>query len=66
MKKAMVRKTYNEELDNLIQKLLAPWDAGPSAGYEYVVSADIAHDAAMKLIEMFEKLEAYEEADYYE
>jgi hypothetical protein len=53
----MIRKTHNRELDDLIQKLTSPWDAGPSAGDEFVVSADIAHDAALKLIEMFERLE---------
>jgi hypothetical protein len=56
----MIRKTYDRDLDALIQKLLSPWDAGPGGGDEYVVSADIAHDAALKLIEMFEKLEGYE------
>jgi hypothetical protein len=60
----MVKKTYDEELDNLIYKLLSPWDGGPSAGDEYVVSADIAHDAALKLIEMFERIEGYE-AEHY-
>jgi hypothetical protein len=60
----MIRKTHDRELDVLIQKLMSPWDAGPSAGDEYVVSADVAHDAALKLIEMFEKLEAFE-ADHY-
>ena len=59
-----IRKTYDEELDKLIEKLLSPWDAGPYGGYECVVSADIAHDAALKLIEMFEKLEAWEAEDY--
>jgi hypothetical protein len=60
----MVRKTYDKELDQLIEKLLSPWDAGPSAGYEYVVNADVAHDAALKLVLMFERLEAFE-TDHY-
>jgi hypothetical protein len=60
----MIRKTHDKELDKLIEKLMSPWDAGPSGGDEYVVNADIAHDAALKLIEMFEKLEAWKEYDY--
>jgi hypothetical protein len=59
-----IRKTYDEELDKLIEKLLSPWDAGPSGGDEYVVNADVAHDAALKLIEMFEQLESWEADDY--
>lgn len=59
-----IRKTHDKQLDDLIQKLMSPWDGGPSAGDEYVVSADIAHDAALKLIEMFERLEEYEAERY--
>lgn len=60
----MIRKTYDHKLDTLIEKLNNSWDGGPSAGYAYVVDADVAHDAALMLIEMFEKLERYETAHY--
>jgi hypothetical protein len=59
-----VRKTYDEKFDQLIEKLLSPWDAGPSGGDEFVVNADIAEEAAMKLISMFERLEYFEAQEY--
>lgn len=60
----MFRKTYDEEIDALIEKLEAPWDGGPSAGYEFVVSADVAMDAANKILELFDRLDRYEAIDY--
>ena len=50
-------KTYDVEIDSLVEKLLSPWDSGPSGGDEMVVNADIAHDAAMLIIKLHKQLE---------
>jgi hypothetical protein len=60
----MIRKTHDKELDALVEKLLASWDSGPSGDYKYVVDADIAAEAADKLISMFELLESFEAQHY--
>jgi hypothetical protein len=60
----MIRKTYNQEIDNLIEKLMNPWDSGPDCGGEMVVGADVARDAAMKIYEMFVELEQFEAQHY--
>jgi hypothetical protein len=53
----VVKKTYDPQLDQLIERLMDPWDAGPSGGYEFVVDAQVAAKAAEKLLELHDALE---------
>ena len=59
-----MQKTYDPEVDELIEKLTSPWDGGPSAGYAMVVDEDVAQRAAETIYELYKKLEMYE-AEHY-
>lgn len=59
-----MKKTYDPEVDELIEKLTSPWDGGPSAGYAMVVDEDVAQRAAEMIYELYKKLEMYEAEDY--
>lgn len=59
-----MQKTYDPEVDELIEKLASPWDGGPSAGYAMVVDEDVALRGAEMIYELYKKLEMYE-AEHY-
>lgn len=60
----MIRKTYDEKIDSLIEKLTSPWDSGPTGGYEFVVSAEVAAEAAQLILNLYERMEMFEAAHY--
>lgn len=55
-----IPKTGDDEIDSLVEKLLSPWDSGPSGGDEMVVNADIAHDAAYMILKLYKELQIEE------
>lgn len=57
-------KTHDPEIDKLIEDLKSPWDGGPSAAYEMVVSADVAERAAEMIYTLYERLASFEAEDY--
>lgn len=57
-------KTYDPEVDELIEKLRNPWDGGPSAGYTMVVDEDVAYRAAEMIFNMHQRLSLYEAEEY--
>lgn len=59
-----MKKMYDPEVDELIEKLTSPWDGGPSAGYAMVVDGDIAQRAAEMIYKLYNELQIYE-AEHY-
>jgi hypothetical protein len=60
----LMKKTYDPEIDQLIQELKSTWDGGPSAGYAMVVDETVAERAADMIFLLYERLASFE-ADYY-
>jgi hypothetical protein len=57
-------KTYNPEINQLIQELKSPWIAATSPGEALVVDADIAERAAEMIFLLYERLASFEAEDY--
>lgn len=57
-------KTYDPDVDALIEKLTNPWDGGPSAGYSMVVDEAVAQEAAKMIFNLYKRLETYEAVHY--
>lgn len=55
-----IPKVGNAELDELIEKLMKPWDSGPSGGDAMVVDADVAYQAALKIVHLCKELKDME------
>lgn len=59
-----MQKTYDPEIDQLIQELKSPWDGGPSAGYAMVVDEAVAERAAEMIFRLHQRLSSFEAEDY--
>lgn len=59
-----MQKTYDPEIDQLIQELKSPWDSGPSAGYAMVVDEAVAERAAEMIFRLHQRLVSFEAEDY--
>lgn len=59
-----MQKTYDPEIDQLIQELKSPWDGGPSAGYAMVVDEAVAERAAEMIFHLYQRLSSFEAEDY--
>ena len=59
-----MQKTYDPEIDQLIQELKSPWDGGPSAGYAMVVDEAVAERAAEMIFHLYQRLVSFEAEDY--
>lgn len=59
-----MQKTYDPEIDQLIQELKSPWDGGPSAGYAMVVDEAVAERAAEMIFHLYQRLASFEAEDY--
>lgn len=59
-----MQKTYDPEIDQLIQELKSPWDGGPSAGYAMVVDEAVADRAAEMIFHLYQRLVSFEAEDY--
>lgn len=60
-----MKKTYDPEVDALLEQLLAPRDAQVNYnGYIKVVDADVAERAAKMIFDMYERLSSFEAEEY--
>ena len=59
-----MQKTYDPEIDQLIQELRSPWIAATSPGEALVVDADVAERAAEMILLLYERLASFEAEDY--
>lgn len=59
-----MQKTYDPEIDQLIQELKSPWDGGLSAGYAMVVDEAVADRAAEMIFHLYQRLSSFEAEDY--
>lgn len=57
-------KTYDPDIDSLLEELLSPWIAYTAPGEELAVSADVAERAAKLIFDMYGRLSAYDAEDY--
>jgi len=57
-------KTYDPEIDQLIEELNSPWVAYTAPGEELAVSADVAKRAAEMIYTLYERLASFEAEDY--
>lgn len=60
-----MQKTYDPEIDQLIQELMSPSaDSSRAEGYEMVVDADVAERAAEMIFHLYQRLVSFEAEDY--
>ena len=59
-----MKKTYDPEIDQLIQELRSPFMVATSPGEELVVEASVAERAAEMIFHMYQRLSKFEAEDY--
>jgi hypothetical protein len=58
-------KTYDPEIDELLEKLRNPWETHLNfTGYVKVVDAELAERAAEMIFTLYERLASFEAEDY--
>jgi hypothetical protein len=60
----LMQKTYEPELDQLIEELKSSWDITPGSSPTMVVDADVAERAAEMIFRLYQRLSSFEAEDY--